>query len=72
MGSSAFEILIVPVLWATFGGILAGAAILVLMNAVTSLVVRLGQRLQSRAEHQAARSSRPRAHRPVARRFVAR
>jgi hypothetical protein len=41
MGSSAFEVLIIPVLWTTFGGIVAGAAILSLMNAVQVWVGRL-------------------------------
>jgi hypothetical protein len=41
MGTSAFEILFVPVLWGTFVGIVAGAVLLALMNAVEALVGRL-------------------------------
>ena len=40
MGTSAFEILIVPVLWGTFGGCVAGAAIVVTMGAVEALIRR--------------------------------
>ena len=38
MGTSAFEILIVPVVWATFSGYLAGVALHFVMGAVASLV----------------------------------
>jgi hypothetical protein len=68
MGTSAFDILIVPVFWATLGGYLAGATILIVMNAVAALVGRLG-----RPSHppgmalRAARDSRRRDHRAIAR-----
>jgi hypothetical protein len=47
MGSSALEIIFVPVLWGTFRGIVAGIAMLAVMNAVEALVDRLGSRGRS-------------------------
>jgi hypothetical protein len=68
MGTTAFEILIVPTLWATFDGCLAGIAILVLMNGVAALADRLGRPSQSpdmapRSAHDSPRRARP----PIAR-----
>jgi hypothetical protein len=37
MGESAFDVLIIPILWATFAGIVAGAAVLALINAVEAI-----------------------------------
>ena len=68
MGMSAFEILIVPVLWGTLGGFVAGAAILVLMNAAEALVGLPGRASRSRKTvPRPARDSPRRAHRAVAR-----
>ena len=47
MGSSAFEIMFVPVLLGTLYGIVAGTAILAVMNAVEALVDWLGRRARS-------------------------
>jgi hypothetical protein len=47
MGSSAFEIILLPVLWGTFIGIVAGTAILAVMNVVDALVDWLGRRARS-------------------------
>jgi hypothetical protein len=41
MGTSAFDILIMPVFLATLGSCVAGAAILGLMNAIETLVDRV-------------------------------
>jgi hypothetical protein len=41
MGTSAFELLVVPIFMATFGAIVAGAAFIGLMNAADILIVRL-------------------------------
>jgi hypothetical protein len=68
MGSSAFEIVLVPVLWATFWGIVAGIAILAVMNVVEALVDWLGHRARSiEAVHRAARVSPRRTYRPAVR-----
>ena len=42
MDSSAFEIIFLPVLWGTLYGIVAGSAILAIMNALEALVHWLG------------------------------
>jgi len=66
MGSSAFEIVLVPVLWGTLCGIVAGMAILAVMNAVEALVGWLGRRARSiEAVHRAARVDRRRTYRPA-------
>jgi hypothetical protein len=66
MGSSAFEIIFVPVLWGTFYGIVAGMAILAVMNAVEALVDWLGRRARSiEAVHRAARVAPRRTYRPA-------
>jgi hypothetical protein len=68
MGSSAFEIILVPVLWGTFYGIVAGMAILAAMNAVEALVVWLGRKARSiEAVHRAARVAPRRTYRPAVR-----
>jgi len=68
MGSSAFEIILVPVLWGTFCGIVAGMAILAVMNAVEALVDRLGRRARSiEAVRPAARVAPRRTYRPAVR-----
>jgi hypothetical protein len=68
MGSSAFEIIFVPVLCGTFLGIVAGMAILAVMNAVEALVDWLGLRARSmEAVHRAARIAPQRTYRPVVR-----
>ena len=68
MGSCAFEIICVPVLWGTFCGIVAGMAIHVVMNAVEALVDWLGRRARSmEAVHRAARIAPQRTYRPVVR-----
>jgi hypothetical protein len=66
MGSSALEIIFVPVLWGTFCGIVAGMAILAVMNAVEALVDWLGRRARSiEAVPRAARVAPRRTHRPA-------
>jgi hypothetical protein len=66
MGSSAFEIIFVPVLWGTFYGIVAGMAILAVMNAVEALAGRLGGTAgPPEAVPRAARVAPRRTHRPV-------
>ena len=68
MGSSAFEIILVPVLWGTFYGIVAGLAILAVMNAVEALVDWLGRRARSiEAVHRAAPVAPRRTYRPAVR-----
>jgi hypothetical protein len=68
MGSSAFEIILVPVLCGTFLGIVAGMAILAAMNAVEALVDWLGRRARSiEAVHRAARVGPRRTYRPAVR-----
>jgi hypothetical protein len=68
MGSSAFEIILVPVLWGTFSGIVAGIAILAVMHAVEALVDRLGRRARSiEAVRRAARVAPRQTHRPAVR-----
>ena len=47
MGSSALEIILVPVLCGTFYGIVAGIAILAVMNAFEALVDWLGRKARS-------------------------
>jgi hypothetical protein len=41
MGTSAFDILFVPICWTTFGSWLAGAAILSLIRAIGALVCHM-------------------------------
>jgi hypothetical protein len=66
MGSSAFEIIFVPVLLGTFLGIVAGMAILAVMNAVEALVDRLGRRARSiEAVRRGARVAPRRTYRPA-------
>jgi hypothetical protein len=68
MGSTAFEIIFVPVLWGTFYGIVAGMAILAVMNAVEALVDWLGRRARSiEAVHRATRVAPRRTYRPAVR-----
>jgi hypothetical protein len=68
MGSSAFEIILVPVLWGTFYGIVAGMAILAVMNAVEALVVWLGRKARSiAAVYRASRVAPRRTHKPAVR-----
>src|SRR5579883_1881206 len=66
MGSSAFEVIFVPVLLGTFQGIVAGTAILTLWNAVVALVGRLGRVARSiEAVHRAARTAPRPVRRPI-------
>jgi hypothetical protein len=68
MGSSAFEVILVPVLWGTFYGIVAGTAILAVMNAVEALVDWLGRKARSiEAMYRAARVAPRRTYRPAVR-----
>ncbi len=68
MGSSAFEIILVPVLVGTFYAIVAGMAILAVMNAVGALVDWLGRWARSiEAMRRAARVIPRRTHRPAVR-----
>jgi hypothetical protein len=68
MGSSAFDIILVPVLWGTFLGIVAGMAILGVMNAVEALVDWLCRTARSiEAARRAARVAPRRSYRPVVR-----
>jgi hypothetical protein len=43
MGTSALEILVLPVCWATLGGLAVGPMILAVMNAIEVLVKHLGR-----------------------------
>jgi hypothetical protein len=71
MGTSAFEILVVPVFWATFGGYLAGAVLLFLMKAVAALLGHSGRPSQyPKMAPRSARDSLSRARRPIAREVV--
>jgi hypothetical protein len=68
MGTSAFEVLIVPVFLATLGSCMAGAILLSLMNAVETLagsIVRTARSLK--AARLAARDLRRGVHRPIVR-----
>jgi hypothetical protein len=47
MGSSALEIIFIPVLWGVLYGIVGGMAMLAVMNAVEALAERLGRRARS-------------------------
>jgi hypothetical protein len=68
MGSSAFEIILIPVLWGTFYGIVAGTAILAVMNAVEALVEWLGRRARAiEAVCRTARIAPRRTYRPAVR-----
>jgi hypothetical protein len=68
MGSSAFEILFIPVLRGMVYGITAGMAILAAMNAVEALVDRLGRRSRSiEAVHRATCVTPRRTHQPTVR-----
>jgi uncharacterized membrane protein YesL len=68
MNSSAFDVILMPVLWGTFWGIVAGMAILGVMNAVEALFVWLRRMAQSiQAVRRAARATPRRTYRPVVR-----
>jgi hypothetical protein len=68
MGTSAFDVLVVPVFLATLGSCIAGAAILGLMNAIEALAVRAVRGVRSfQAAPRAACDRRRRVHRPIAR-----
>ena len=68
MGSSAFDLLIVPVLLGTFGGFVVGAGILALTNAAIALFGVLDRSIQSfKASPRPARVSNCRVSRPVVR-----
>jgi hypothetical protein len=61
------------VLWGTFCGIVAGTAILAVMNAVEALVNRLGRRARSiEAVHRATCVAPRRTERPAVRRGLSR
>jgi len=55
MGMSAFDVLVVPIVWATFAGMVAGATSLVLMKVVEAFAGLLCGRTQSRGGRLAAR-----------------
>jgi hypothetical protein len=59
MGLSAFDVLIVPVLWATFGAYVAGAAIFVVKQLVEALVGQLGRASQAFKAVRGADRNRP-------------
>jgi hypothetical protein len=64
MDNSAFDLLIVPVLWGTLGSLVAGAAILGVINTTAALVGRVGRSLRSVKSHvRSARHRVPRARR---------
>jgi hypothetical protein len=66
MGSSAFEVIFIPVLWGTFYGIVAGMAILAVINAIEALVGRLGGTARPpEAVPRTARVAPRRTHRPA-------
>jgi hypothetical protein len=68
MGSSAFEIILVPVLWGTLCGIASGVAIVAVMNAVDTLIDWLGRRARSMEEaRRAPLVAQGRASQPVVR-----
>jgi hypothetical protein len=68
MGSSAFEIVFIPVLRGMVYGIVAGIAILAVMNAVEALFDRLGHGRRSiEAVHPANRVAPLRTHPPSVR-----
>jgi hypothetical protein len=67
MGMSALEVLIVPVVWATFAGMVAGATALVLMKVVKAFAGLLCCRPQSPVAPLAARSPQPLAAKSSAR-----
>lgn len=68
MRTSAFEILVAPILWATIGTFLAGAVIRVLMNAVAALVDHLRRTVRSfKTVPQADRNRLRPCHGPIAR-----
>jgi hypothetical protein len=68
MGTSAFELLIVPVVLGTLWGLAAGAAFLALMNAAEAVFALLSRAIRLfKASHRPARVSRHPAPRPVAR-----
>ncbi len=68
MGSTAFEVLVVPVFFAAIGGYLACAAIRVLIDAVAPWIrTREHQPESFEIVHRAARDSLARPHRRVAR-----
>ena len=58
MGTSAFEYLIAPVLWATLGSYIVGATVLALLNAIQALAGRtLGAARTAKGAPGAARDS---------------
>jgi hypothetical protein len=71
METSAFNIVVVPVLWVTLGGIVLGSVVLFLMRAVEMLLRQLGSASRSWDElRPVAHGPRPRHVRPVARRAM--
>jgi hypothetical protein len=66
MESSAFDLLVVPVLWGTLGSIGAGATLLVVMQTIEALLKKWVS--AAATWEPATRSGRdPQFHRPVAR-----
>jgi hypothetical protein len=66
MDSSAFDLLVVPVLWGTLGSIGAGAALLVVMQTIEALLKKWVSAPGTR--EQGTRSGHdPQFHRPAAR-----
>jgi hypothetical protein len=71
MESSAFDLLLMPILWATFWGIVVGSALLLLMRALERLLEHVGRALSSWKDHSwVAREPRPRRGRLPIRRPV--
>jgi hypothetical protein len=69
MGTSAFEILFVPILLATLGSLIAGAAILSAIRGIEALVGCLGRSLRAfKTAPRAAKDRAPRTRRALVRR----
>jgi hypothetical protein len=66
MGTSAFEILILPVCWATLGSLAIGPVILAVMKAIEVLVGLLGRPAPTPRPVLLAGRARGPAHRSVA------
>jgi hypothetical protein len=71
METSAFDLLLVPILWGTFWGIVVGSALQLLMRALECVLEHAGRALRSWKEHSTiAREPRPRLRRLPIRRPV--
>jgi hypothetical protein len=68
MDSSAFDLLVVPILWGTLGSISAGAVLLLAMQTVEALLKhRVSTPASWEAEARSSRAPLPRTYRPAAR-----